>query len=178
MGILDRIILTIYTFLLTFLSLGVILLSLRLISMEWVRTSIESISGRWEAGLVGAVFLLVSIRLLLAGLRSRRNGKLIKHHTDFGDILVSLDAIENLVEKTARHIRGIRGVKVSVDHSQSGVTIMLRIVVSPDSNIPTVTEEVQQKVNDAIKNTVGVEPAEIRIKVDNIANDFKAKRVE
>jgi uncharacterized alkaline shock family protein YloU len=178
MGILDRIILTIYTFLLTFLSLGVIMLSLRLISAEWVRTSIESISGRWEAGLVGAVFLLVSLRLLLAGLRSRRGNNLITHHTNLGDIHVSLDAVENLAEKTTRHIRGIRGVKVAVDHSQAGLSIMLKIVVSPDSNIPAVTEEVQQKVSESIKNTVGVEPAGIRIKVENIANDFKSKRVE
>ncbi|MDF2501608.1 MAG: hypothetical protein K0Q77_2322 [Anaerosporomusa subterranea] len=178
MGILDRIILTIYTFLLTFLSLGVILLSLRLISMDWVRTSIESIAGRWEAGLVGAVFLLVSLRLLLAGLRSRRGGKSITHHTNLGDVHVSLDAVENLVEKTARHTRGVRGVKVSVQHANAGVSIILKIVVSPDSNIPAVTDEIQQRVSESIKNTVGVEPVDIRVVVDNIANDFKAKRVE
>ncbi|KYZ77522.1 hypothetical protein AXX12_05295 [Anaerosporomusa subterranea] len=178
MGILDRIILTIYTFLLTFLSLGVILLSLRLISMDWVRTSIESIAGRWEAGLVGAVFLLVSLRLLLAGLRSRRGGKSITHHTNLGDVHVSLDAVENLVEKTARHTRGVRGVKVSVQHANAGVSIILKIVVSPDSNIPAVTDEIQQRVSESIKNTVGIEPVDIRVVVDNIANDFKAKRVE
>jgi uncharacterized alkaline shock family protein YloU len=178
MGILDRIILTIYTFLLTFLSLGVILLSLRLISTDWVRTSIESIAGRWEAGLVGAVFLLVSLRLLLAGLRSRRGGKSITHHTNLGDVHVSLDAVENLVEKTARHIRGVRGVKVSVQHNDAGVAVMLKIVVSPDSNIPAVTDEVQQRISASIKNTVGVEPTDIRVMVNNIANDFKAKRVE
>jgi uncharacterized alkaline shock family protein YloU len=178
MGILDRIILTIYTFLLTFLSFGVILLSLRLISVDWVRTSIESIAGRWEAGLVGAVFLLVSLRLLLAGLRSRRGGKSITHHTDLGDVHVSLDAVENLVEKTARHTRGVRGVKVSVQYADAGVSVRLKIVVSPDSNIPAVTDEIQQRVSESIKNTVGVEPADIRVMVANIANDFKAKRVE
>lgn len=178
MGILDRIILTIYTFLLTFLSLGVILLSLRLISTDWVRTSIDSIAGHWEAGLIGAVFLLVSLRLLLAGLRSRRGGKSITHHTNLGDVHVSLDAVENLVEKTARHTRGVRGVKVSVQHVDAGVSVMLKIVVSPDSNIPTVTDEIQQRVSESIKSTVGVEPADIRVMVDNIANDFKAKRVE
>ena len=178
MGILDRIILTIYTFLLTFLSLGVILVALRLVSTDWVRTSIDSIAGRWEAGLVGAVFLLVSVRLLLAGVRSRRGGKSITHHTNLGDVHVSLDAVENLVEKTARHTRGVRGVKVSVQYSPAGVAVLLRIVVSPDSNIPQITDEIQQRVSESIKNTVGVEPAGIRVMVDNIANDFKAKRVE
>jgi hypothetical protein len=67
MGIFDRIILTIYTILLAFLSLGVILISLQLVSLEQVRTSIFLIYGHWEAGLVAGVFLLVSVRLLLPG---------------------------------------------------------------------------------------------------------------
>jgi len=89
-----------------------------------------------------------------------------------GDVHVSLDAVENLVEKTARHIRGVRGVKVAVQHNDAGVAVMLKIVVSPDSNIPAVTDEVQQRISASIKNTVGVEPTDIRVMVNNIANDF------
>ncbi len=179
MGIFDRIILSIYTLLLAFLSLGVILISLRLISLEQVWTSISLIYGQWEAGLVAAVFLLVSIRLLLAGLRSRRNGSAIVHHNEMGDIHISLDAIENLVEKAARHVRGVRGVKVVASHSPAGLTMRLKAVISPESNIPTVTAEIQQRVNDYVKNTVGVELTDMHILVENIANDFKSKhRVE
>lgn len=180
MGIFDRIILSIYTFLLTFLSLGVILISLRLIPSETIGTSISSlIYGQWEAGLVGAVFLLVSIRLLLAGLRSRRGRKTIVHHNDMGDVHISLDAVENLVEKTARHIRGVRGIKVKVSHNNAGLAVSLRAVVSPESNVPSVTAEIQSRVHEYIKNTVGIELADMRIFVENISNDFKSKhRVE
>lgn len=103
MGILDRIILTIYTFLLAFLSLGVILLALNLISLELVWTSISMIRGQWEAALIGLLFFMVSIRLLLAGIRSRRNKGTIAHHTAIGDVHITLEAVKNLVEKTARH---------------------------------------------------------------------------
>lgn len=179
MGIFDRIILSIYTFLLTFLSLGVILMSLRLIPLETVGTSISLLYGQWEAGLVGAVFLLVSIRLLLAGLRSRRGRKTIVHHNDMGDVHISLDAVENLVEKTARHIRGVRGIKVNATHTGSGLTVNLRAVVSPESNVPNVTAEIQSRVHEYIKNTVGIELVDMRIFVENISNDFKSKhRVE
>lgn len=178
MGILDRIILTIYTFLLTVLSFGVILLSLRLISTEWVRTSIEGIAGRWEAGLVGVIFLLVSLRLLLAGLRSRHSGKSIIHHTNLGDVHISLDAVENLVEKVTGHTRGVRGVKVSVQYADAGVAVVLKIVVSQDTNIPMLTQEIQQRVSESVKETIGIETTDIRVIVNNITNDYKAKRVE
>jgi uncharacterized alkaline shock family protein YloU len=179
MGIFDRIILSIYTLLLAFLSLGVVLLSLRLIPLDLVWTGISLISGQWEFGLVGAVFLLVSIRLLLAGIRSRHVKDTIVHHTNMGDVHISLDAVKNLVEKTARHTRGIRGIKVRVTHDEQGLKVYLRAVVSPENNVPSVSEELQKRVHDYIKNTVGVELVDVQILVENISNDFKAKqRVE
>lgn len=180
MGILDRIILSLYTLLLTFLSLGVILISLRLISLEWVQTSISYLYGHWEAGLTATVFLLVSVRLLLAGLRVRSEAKnTIVHHTDMGDIHITLDAVRNLVEKVARHTRGVRGVKVFVVHNEQGLKVTLRTVISPESNVPSVSSEVQRRAHEYIKNTVGVELADIQVLVENISNDFKSKqRVE
>jgi len=179
MGIIDRIILSIYTLLLAFLSLGVILLSLRLISLDLVWTGISHISGEWEAGVVGAVFLLISIRLLLAGMRSRRTQNTIVHHHEMGDVHISLDAIKNLVEKTARSVRGVRGVKVRVSNDSKGLIIILKAVVSPEVHVPSISSELQQRIHDCIKNTVGVEVADVEIVVENISNDFKAKqRVE
>jgi uncharacterized alkaline shock family protein YloU len=178
MGIFDRIILSIYTLLLAFLSLGVVLLSLRLISLEWVWTGISYINGQWEAGLVGAVFFLVSLRLLLAGLRSHRTKDAIVHHTEMGDVHISLDAIKNLVEKIARHTRGVRGVKVRVhqDGQGQGLKVYLKAVVSPENNVPSVSEELQKRVHEHIKNTVGVELVDVQILVENISNDFKSKQ--
>lgn len=176
MGIFDRIILSIYTLLLAFLSLGVVLLSLRLISLELVWTGISYVNGRWEAGLVGAVFFLVSLRLLLAGIRSHRAKDAIVHHTDMGDVHISLDAIKNLVEKTSRHTRGVRGVKVRVEHDGHGLKVYLKAVVSPENNVPSVSEELQKKVHEHIKTTVGVELVDVQILVENISNDFKSKQ--
>lgn len=178
MGIIDRVILSIYTLLLIFLSLGVILLSLRLISLDIVWTSFSYIYGQWEAGLVSLVFLLVSLRLLLAGLRPSRRKDTIVHRTGMGDIHISLHAVENLVEKVARHTRGVRGAKISVDYDgeQGGLQISIKAAVSPESNVPSVSSEMQQRVKEYIKNTVGVELVDIHILVENISNDFKVKQ--
>lgn len=179
MGIIDRIILSIYTLLLAFLSLGVMLLALQLIPLSLVWTSISHIYGQWEASLIGAVFFLVSIRLLLAGVRSHRGKNIIVHHTEMGDVQISLQAVENLVEKTARYVRGVRGVKVNVIQSNQRLQVTIRAVVSPENNVPAVTAEIQNKVHEYIKNTVGVELIDVRILVENISNDFKSKqRVE
>lgn len=177
MGIIDRVILSIYTLLLIFLSLGVILLSLRLISLDIMWTSFSYIYGQWEAGVVSLVFLLVSLRLLLAGLRPSRRKDTIVHHTGMGDIHISLHAVENLVEKVARHTRGVRGAKIAVDYGeQTGLKISIRAAVSPESNVPGVSTEIQQRVKEYIKSTVGIDLVDIDILVENISNDFKIKQ--
>jgi uncharacterized alkaline shock family protein YloU len=175
MGIFDRIILTIYTLLLIVFSSVVILMSLSVISINLVSTVISLIYGQWEAGLVAGVFLVVSVRLFWAGLRSRRGKNKIVHHNDMGDVFISLDAVENLVEKSARNVRGVRGITVSAYYSAVGLKLSVRAVISPESSVPQVTAEVQERVHQYIKNTVGVELVEMRIFVDNISNDFKAK---
>ncbi|MCE5285745.1 MAG: alkaline shock response membrane anchor protein AmaP [Pelosinus sp.] len=178
MGIIDRIILLIYTLLLIILSVGVILMSLCLIPWEVVSATLQSIYGQWEAALAAGVFLLVSIRLLLASFRSNvsHSNEAIVHHTDMGDVQITLDAVKNLVEKTARHTRGVRDVKVYIRHFEEGLKVQLRIVTSPENNVPAVSLEIQQRVHEYIKNTVGIELSDIHILVENISNDFKAKQ--
>ncbi|VBB08013.1 alkaline shock protein asp23 [Lucifera butyrica] len=179
MGIIDRVILSIYTVLLALLSLGIILLGLSLVSLDWLWTGLQHVYGRWEAALIGAVFFMVSIRLLLAGVRSRHAKDTIVHHTDMGDVHISINAIENLVEKAARHTRGVRGVKVAVGTVGEALKVNLKVIVSPESNVPAVSAEMQNKVNEYIKNTVGVELVDVRILVENISNEFKPRqRVE
>ena len=179
MGIIDRIILSLYTLLLAFLSLGVILLSLRLISLDLLGTSLHYVYGQWEAGLLGAVFFLISIRLMIAGLRSRHDKDTIVHHNDLGDVHITLSAVENLIEKTARHTRGVRGVKPSAKREAQQLQVGIRAIVSPESNVPAVSTEIQRRVYDHIKNTVGIELVDVRVLVEDISNDFKIKqRVE
>lgn len=179
MGIFDRIILTVYTFSLTFLSLGVVLLGLRLIPMEFAWTSIAYLYGRWEASLIGAVFLLVSIRLLLAGSRTRTRSDTLVQHNAMGDVHIAIDAIENLITKAARQAKGVRGVKVKVGQTEKGLSASLRAVVSPESNVPTVTADIQQRIHEHVRHTIGVELIDVSIMVENISNEFKTKhRVE
>lgn len=69
------------------------------------------------------------------------------------------------------------GAKISVSYAeQNGLQINIKAAVSPESNVPAVSSEIQQRVKDYIKNTVGVEMVDIHILVENISNDFKAKQ--
>ena len=175
MGIIDRIILSIYTILLTVLSLIAILLSLKILPQEYWQKGLSLIYGQWEAALIGGVFFLVSIRLLLAGVRSRRGPSKIVHQTEMGVVEISIEAVEDLIAKTARHTRGVRNAKVHIRQLGDEVKVDMKIVVGPEYNIPTVAGEIQQRTQEYLKNTVGVSMTEVRILVNDISNEFKSK---
>ena len=175
MGIIDRIILSIYTILLTVLSLIAILLSAKILPQEYWQQGLSLIYGRWEAALIGGVFFLVSIRLLLAGLRSRRGPSKIVHQTEMGVVEISIGAVEDLIAKTARHTRGVRDAKVNIKQLGDEVKVDMRIVVGPEYNIPKVAAEIQTRTQEYLKNTVGLTMAEVRILVNDISNEFKSK---
>jgi uncharacterized alkaline shock family protein YloU len=175
MSIIDRIILSIYTILLMLLSLISILLSVKILPQDYWQQGLTLIYGRWEAALIGGVFFLVSIRLLMAGVRSRRGPHKIVHQTEMGVVEISIGAVEDLIAKTARHTRGVRNAKVHIRQLGEEVKVDMRIVVGPEYNIPKVAGEIQQRTQEYLKNTVGVTMTEVRIMVNDISNEFKSK---
>jgi uncharacterized alkaline shock family protein YloU len=175
MSIIDRIILSIYTMLLMVLSLISIMLSVKILPQDYWQQGLSLIYGRWEAALIGGIFFLVSIRLLLAGVRSRRGPSKIVHQTEMGVVEISIGAVEDLIVKTARHTRGVRNAKVHIKQLGDEVKVDMRIVVGPEYNIPKVAAEIQQRTQEYLKNTVGVSMTEVRILVNDISNEFKSK---
>lgn len=175
MSIIDRIILSIYTILLMLLSLISIMLSVKFLPQDYWQQGLSLIYGRWEATVIGGVFLLVSIRLLLAGVRSRRGPRKIVHQTEMGVVEISIGAVEDLIAKTALHTKGVRNAKVHIRQLADEVKVDMRIVVGPEYNIPKVAGDIQQRTQEYLKNTVGVTMSEVRILVNDISNEFKSK---
>lgn len=99
------------------------------------------------------------------------------HKTEFGDVHISLAAIENLLEDIACSIKGVRGVKIRSQHDDKhGIRASLRLIVSPDCNVPTVSNDVKERVKEYMKTTAGLELGELEVMVEDISNQFKVKR--
>lgn len=176
MGIFDRIILTIYTLVLTLLSLGIAAIALKLVAPDLLWTSMQTnIYGRWEAALVGFVFFFVSIRLLITGIMPERKRQTIVQETELGQVQISLTAVENLVQKVTRQIKGVQSVKTDVVNTKQGICINLKAVISPEGSIPNISDEIQNRVKNYVHDVVGTEVADIRIFVEDIANEVNGK---
>jgi len=178
MGIFDRVILTVYTFFLTFLSAAFVAVAMGWREpLDYTRQVLENPNGRWAIGLTGAVFFIASVRLLYFGFR-RGGGRAVVHENELGEVRISLDAVENLVVRVARHQRGVRDVRALAGLSDGRVRVYLRLWVGADVAVPEVGQAVQREVARQVREVMGVEVAEVRVYVVNVASEGRRPRAE
>ncbi|BAD40836.1 alkaline shock response membrane anchor protein AmaP [Symbiobacterium thermophilum] len=181
MGIIDRVVLSIYTFSLAIISGLMVLLA---IAPEWIPVHIWlqdlllTGRGRVVLGLVGSAFFVVSVRLIVFAFSSQGGGRPVIYETSMGEVHISLGAVESLVKKTARSVKGVRDMKAVITHAEDGLHAHLTGTVSPEVSIPEVSEEIQSAVRQYVRRVVGVEMAEVRIDIENIATDSRTRRLD
>jgi uncharacterized alkaline shock family protein YloU len=181
LGIVDSIILTVYTLTLMVVSVVMIIAAMAPDWIKphlWIEEALSSGRGQLVVGLIGTVFFAVSLRLIFLAFRRQGGGQPVVHETSLGEVRISLGAVENLVRKVARSTKGVREVKAVVRHDKDGMHVLLRGTLSPEVSIPEVSEEIQSTVRQYIKRVVGVELAEIRLEVENIANEGRRGRLD
>ncbi len=179
METIGRIIFIIYNILLAVFACGVIGAALGLIPLALIEDSFtQYVYNNWQVAIIGLVLLGVSVQwLFLLIYRRPSKREMIIHKTEFGDVHISMSAIENLLEDITCSIKGVRGVKIRSHHDDKrGIRASLRLIVSPDCNVPTVANEVKERVKEYMKTTAGLELSDIEVMVEDISNQFKVKR--
>ena len=121
---------------------------------------------------------LIQVDVSAAGAHLPRRKTGGRGETDLGEVNIALSAIETLVTKVARGIKGVRDVRSTVYSRDGGIGVRVRGVVSPEVNVPETARAIQQAVTDYTKNVVGVDVTEVKVLVQNITNETRARRVE
>lgn len=185
MGFLDRFFLALYALAVLLLSLGVAVLCTQLVPMELVWTNFIYLCGRWETVAGAAVFFLLSLRFLKVSLSVSKRPKLQKEAVivrgEMGEVQVAVEAVRNMVDKTARSVRGVRDVKTEVTAAfmpskkgdvaaQQQVKIVVKIVIGQESNVTEVSNQVRTLVGNGLTNVVGLSDFDLEVRIDDISN--------
>ncbi|AIQ64762.1 hypothetical protein PSTEL_18250 [Paenibacillus stellifer] len=174
--ILDRLLLFLYS-----LSIGILsVIALLLLSgvVPW-NLEIRDWNTVYIAAVAGSVILfLLSIRFFYISLRRDRSSSLsVDQRTEYGDIQISMETIENLSLKAAGRVKGIRDLKSRIRVSQAGLEIMIRGVVDGDHSLPLLTSDIQRQVHEYVQETTGVPVADVSVYIANLAQSpsFKSR---
>jgi len=178
MSIIDRVMLSLYT-------LAVAAVSLLVFGAffgfppGFYPDELGALLTRWEALLVALFFLLFSVRFLLSGIRRERPSRTaITHQGELGDVRISLSAIRNLAQRTALSVRGVHNAKVRVGLVDKGLEITVELSATQDSNIPTLTTQLQDTVRKHIEVCTGVSVLSVRVVVIEMVATSSRVRVQ
>lgn len=175
MGIPDRIILTLYTFLMAVFALLMVGLTLSLLPDGPLVAMISSLPGDWRFTIGGVIVFLISIRLLLAGLGVFGGSSiLVLSDTENGKTSVSKRALEDYIADIAQEVYGIYRVKVVVTmEDRTTIHANIHACLEPGVNVFETTEEVKDNVKETIKKVTGLDVKNIEVYFKKIKSSGK-----
>ncbi|HEX3027981.1 MAG TPA: alkaline shock response membrane anchor protein AmaP [Clostridia bacterium] len=180
MNIFSRVLLTIYAFCLSIISLVAVSVTIKTNLLTTIYNYLsEDLLGnnfyRVLLFLIAVVFLSVSIGFLFSGLRSNKDKKAVSKYTNIGEIKISINSIENIALTASRRLSGIRDSKAFVTRFEDGVSITIRAIVLSDINIPALSEDIQVKVKNLVEDTAGIKVVDVKVMVENIYTGYKSR---
>ncbi len=136
--------------------------------LEWF--NIEPITDQYSfwlgitimGGLVIAIIVLATIFRIVRIIRRPAKGISIK--SGKGEMHVSMGALKDFVHSSLKDISYIKVSKISLSGSSSSLSLLLAITAPQDKNLPSLTDEIREKVNSGLKNKLGINSVK-RVKI-------------
>lgn len=129
------------------------------------------VSEEIALSVTGALLLIALILLILGLRRSKGPGNAILKGSEFGEVAISIEAIDNMVLRVVQQTQGIKDVSRQVSFTQDGLVISVKIRVMPDVAMPGVTSELQSKIKEYVEEITGITVHEVKVMVENIVTD-------
>ena len=124
-----------------------------------------------------ALMVAVSIALWALGLRGffllfrpNRERGFILQHTEYGDLSISMTAMENMVKKCVATHDELKVNHTRILHARDGVIVSMRISLASGVNIPLTVSALQKQIKQYITSCSGVDVKEVRVMVDTNNN--------
>jgi len=180
MKIISRCLLTVYAFFVTIVSFLAMVMTLRLSVFKSVVKFLEKevifCKKYTLLFFVLELFLFfASVGFLLSGFRKNKNRRAVVKKTSLGQVRISLNSIENIVQGTIRKIQLIKESKVYVENINDKVVVTIKTVVMMDTSIPALVEDIQKKSKNAIESSTDIEVESIKVLVDDVCNMYKPR---
>lgn len=176
MKFLDKLLITILSLFAIFLSFFFIIISIKIISPQYLITSLSVIYGRWETGVSGLVLLILCFSILFNVLKSKRLPETIVRDSELGKVCITLSAVESIVQKVLKDLEDVKESRIYIKKQEDGVSITLKITVNFDVIIPELTSELQTTIKNYVESTAGISVKNVSISVNNVSNQVKQKQ--
>lgn len=139
-----------------------------LLGAPWVNT----FSVWWQRAVVIVVALLL-IALGVHGIvllfRRRHEKGFIIQHSEYGDMSISMNALESMVQKCVASHQELKVNATRIQHAREGIIVDIRITLLGGVNIPLTVNALQKQIKQYITSCSGVDVHKVRVMVETDA---------
>lgn len=163
-------IIAIFTYTLLFSIIGSILiaLSLRTQSLDLAINAIEYLlhaeNIRMILALTGSLLILINISIAQLSIGKSKKHKTIAFENPYGQVTLSLSAIEDYIKKLTNKMTEIKEIKTNITASKAGIEIVAKTILYSGINIPEATEKIQNVIRLRLQEILGIE-GKVSIKI-------------
>lgn len=124
----------------------------------------QSTIARISVLIISIILILIAILTIIGNIENRRAERTVVLQSPYGEIMVSLSAIEDFSRIVKNEIKGVKEIKGKVLSKRKGLDVTAKVTLYSDRAVADVTQEIQQAIIRYIQYTLGID-AEIKPKV-------------
>ncbi|OGW76939.1 MAG: hypothetical protein A3I73_05160 [Omnitrophica bacterium RIFCSPLOWO2_02_FULL_45_16] len=169
--------LTLFFYTLIILMVGglFIVIATNIIPLTYIIETLGTIHSNTDVrlilGVTGGLLIFIAIMIVQVTVGIVKKEKTIAFENPDGQVTISLTAIEDFIKRAMKQLPEVKESRPNVRASKKGITIVNRVVLFSDVNIPETTEKIQNIVKSRVQDMLGVEElVEIQINVVKIAH--------
>lgn len=118
------------------------------------------------------VLVLIALIILSLGFRSAKKiGNAVLKGSEFGEVVISIPTVENMVLRVIQQTEGIRDVSRKVKYARDGLIVQAHIQVMADLPLSGLIKELQSKIKSYLEETTGIKVHTVKVLVENITTD-------
>ncbi|MBN1527252.1 MAG: alkaline shock response membrane anchor protein AmaP [Candidatus Omnitrophica bacterium] len=169
--------LTLFFYTLVFLLVGgvCVAISLDLVPQDSIIEALNAVyvstNTRLIIGITGLLLILISLMVTRITIGKMQRERTIAFENQDGQVTISLAAIEDFIKRAARQMPEIKDLRPSVRAEKKGISVIARVTLFSDINIPETTEKIQSIVKSRVQEMLGLEEkTTVRVDVTKIVH--------
>jgi uncharacterized alkaline shock family protein YloU len=146
------------------------------IPLAYLQPFLSISDNRLIVVIVSIVVILLALLLITMSTHGRpRFRELLIQDSTLGRVGISEAALQDMILRTARHIREIREIKSFLRHERDGLVVVLHLKVHPDANIPELSQEVQLEVQKCLEEKAAIHVQNVQVLVEGVSYEHQSK---
>ena len=154
-------------------AVAIVLYAVGWLPVQQIKDLIASLTGGLQLWMRWAIFGAAMLLLVLLGahgvgmlFRRRKDKGFVVQHTEYGDMNISIKALENMVKKCVDAHSELTANYTKIYLVRGGVSMDMKITLASGVNIPLTVNALQKQIKQYITSCSGVDVHEVRVKVE------------